>query len=147
MTIFNLCKYALIKQCLYSETSDHQKCYNTNFGCDNMIALPLPPKPPSRMRSDIEGLAEKYWGEILERTVSSNSLHALQRTYGDSNTNHRLFHDGTTSSDIDSISGKINETNHLGYLSCSEPRLCEHDLHDFHCAKNRAFFGDLQDDM
>lgn len=116
-----------------------------------MIALPLPPKPPCRMRPDIEGLAEKYWGEILERTVSSNSLHVLQRTYGDTNANHhRLFHDGTTSSDIDSISGKINDTNHLGYLSCSEPRLCEHDLHDINCAKNRAFFGDFSrtdDDM
>lgn len=116
-----------------------------------MIALPLPPKPPCRMRPDIEGLAEKYWGEILERTVSSNSLHVLQRTYGDTNANHhRLFHDGTTSSDIDSISGKINDTNHLGYLSCSEPRLCEHDLHDINCAKNRAFFGGFSrtdDDM
>ncbi|XP_068083217.1 trace amine-associated receptor 8c [Anabrus simplex] len=33
-------------------------------------------------RSDFEGLSEKYWGEILERTVSSNSLQTLQRVYG-----------------------------------------------------------------
>lgn len=26
-------------------------------------------------------LSEKYWGEILERTLSSTSLHALQRAY------------------------------------------------------------------
>ncbi|GLV41769.1 uncharacterized protein CBL_12058 [Carabus blaptoides fortunei] len=31
---------------------------------------------------DLEGLSEKYWGEILERTLSSSSLHALQRAYG-----------------------------------------------------------------
>ncbi|KAG5884186.1 hypothetical protein JTB14_017073 [Gonioctena quinquepunctata] len=30
---------------------------------------------------DFEGLSEKYWGEILERTLSSTSLHALQRAY------------------------------------------------------------------
>ncbi|GJQ86299.1 hypothetical protein Trydic_g8995 [Trypoxylus dichotomus] len=29
---------------------------------------------------DFEGLSEKYWGEILERTLSSNSLQALQRS-------------------------------------------------------------------
>ncbi|NP_001280536.1 CG13597-like amine receptor isoform X1 [Tribolium castaneum] len=30
---------------------------------------------------DLEGLSEKYWGEILERTLSSSSLQALQRAY------------------------------------------------------------------
>ncbi|XP_072396800.1 trace amine-associated receptor 1 isoform X1 [Diabrotica undecimpunctata] len=30
---------------------------------------------------DFDGLSEKYWGEILERTLSSTSLHALQRSY------------------------------------------------------------------
>ncbi|XP_060533010.1 trace amine-associated receptor 8c [Cylas formicarius] len=30
---------------------------------------------------DLEGLSEKYWGEILERTLSSSSLHALQGAY------------------------------------------------------------------
>ncbi|KAM7345395.1 uncharacterized protein ACRADG_011716 isoform 1-T3 [Cochliomyia hominivorax] len=36
----------------------------------------------STVRPDIEGLSEKYWGEILERTVSSNSLHAaMQKSY------------------------------------------------------------------
>lgn len=30
---------------------------------------------------DLEGLSEKYWGEILERTLSSSSLHALQKAY------------------------------------------------------------------
>lgn len=35
----------------------------------------------STVRPDIEGLSEKYWGEILERTVSSGNLHALQKTF------------------------------------------------------------------
>ncbi|CAH0553002.1 unnamed protein product [Brassicogethes aeneus] len=30
---------------------------------------------------ELEGLSEKYWGEILERTLSSSSLHALQRAF------------------------------------------------------------------
>ncbi|XP_065170945.1 probable G-protein coupled receptor 21 isoform X2 [Atheta coriaria] len=30
---------------------------------------------------DLEGLSEKYWGEILERTLSSSSLHNLQRNF------------------------------------------------------------------
>ncbi|KAG8332170.1 trace amine-associated receptor 9 [Homalodisca vitripennis] len=30
-------------------------------------------------RTDLEGMSEKYWGEILERTVSSSSLQAMQR--------------------------------------------------------------------
>uniref|UniRef100_A0A1Y1LRN1 G-protein coupled receptors family 1 profile domain-containing protein n=2 Tax=Photinus pyralis TaxID=7054 RepID=A0A1Y1LRN1_PHOPY len=30
---------------------------------------------------DFEGISEKHWGEILERTLSSTSLHALQRAY------------------------------------------------------------------
>ncbi|KAJ3664505.1 hypothetical protein Zmor_000065 [Zophobas morio] len=33
---------------------------------------------------DLEGLSEKYWGEILERTLSSSSLQALQRAYSHS---------------------------------------------------------------
>ncbi|XP_069948273.1 uncharacterized protein [Cherax quadricarinatus] len=31
---------------------------------------------------DLEAVGEKYWGEILERTVSSTSLQNLQRIYG-----------------------------------------------------------------
>lgn len=34
---------------------------------------------PTVMKSEFEGLGEKYWGEILERTVSSTSLHAIQK--------------------------------------------------------------------
>lgn len=44
----------------------------------------MPPGPPASRppQTDLDGLSEKYWGDILERTVSSNSLHALQRIYG-----------------------------------------------------------------
>lgn len=31
-------------------------------------------------KGEFEGLGEKYWGEILERTVSSTSLHAIQKS-------------------------------------------------------------------
>ncbi|XP_013113447.2 dopamine receptor 2 [Stomoxys calcitrans] len=45
----------------------------------------------THMRPDIEGLSEKYWGEILERTVSSNSLHAaMQKSYAPTATH--LYH-------------------------------------------------------
>ncbi|MPC36027.1 hypothetical protein E2C01_029471 [Portunus trituberculatus] len=40
---------------------------------------PAPPMDPAAM--DLEAVGEKYWGEILERTVSSSSLHNLQRIY------------------------------------------------------------------
>ena len=46
---------------------------------------PPPPPPPPQLPSTPAGRAdfsEKYWGEILERTVSSNSLQTLQRVYG-----------------------------------------------------------------
>jgi hypothetical protein len=36
----------------------------------------------SGAKIDLEGQSEKYWGEILERTVSSNSLQRLQKVYG-----------------------------------------------------------------
>lgn len=108
-------------------TSDQKsRCCSVSSECDP-VTLPLPPGPPSSRppRSDIEGLSEKYWGEILERTVSSNSLHILQRTYGQQTNNGS------------SIGLNIREqsTN----LSNSEPRLCEHDYHDVNCAKNKVF--------
>ncbi|CAG9864093.1 unnamed protein product [Phyllotreta striolata] len=42
--------------------------------CSNM-------EPGHTQGCDFDGLSEKYWGEILERTLSSNSLHALPRSY------------------------------------------------------------------
>ncbi|KAJ9598181.1 hypothetical protein L9F63_011143, partial [Diploptera punctata] len=49
------------------------RCCSTTSTTQTTTTLP---------RADLEGLSEKYWGEILERTVSSNSLQRLQRVYG-----------------------------------------------------------------
>lgn len=100
----------------------------------------MPPGPPSSKppRPDFEGLSEKYWGEILERTVSSNSLHALQRVYGyKTHTSSILEMNGITSPDGSS------RGNVLSNFSNSEPRLCEH-YHDINCAKTKAFLNGQQ---
>ncbi|RZF46829.1 hypothetical protein LSTR_LSTR008061 [Laodelphax striatellus] len=52
--------------------SHHQHC------CPSAGSIPMTVPPP---RADFEGMSEKHWGEILERTVSSNSLQAMQRVY------------------------------------------------------------------
>lgn len=65
--------------------------YSVSSECD-INGLPLPPAPPIsrppssliQAQSDYDTLSEKYWGEILERTVSSSSLQTLQRTYDQS---------------------------------------------------------------
>ncbi|XP_054738919.1 uncharacterized protein LOC129245004 [Anastrepha obliqua] len=44
------------------------------------------------VRPDIEGLSEKYWGEILERTVSSGSLHALTKSFPHAAPHHYYAH-------------------------------------------------------
>lgn len=54
--------------------------------CD-INGLPMPPDPPRlsssllKLQADYDTLSEKYWGEILERTVSSSSLQTLKRAY------------------------------------------------------------------
>ncbi|KAM8713240.1 hypothetical protein ACLKA7_013540 [Drosophila subpalustris] len=111
------------------------------------------------VRPDIEGLSEKYWGEILERTVSSGNLHAMQKTFP-----HFPYHQHsgigvhgqhvhqvhqpqqhqTTSfskhSDLHlNISTSAQEATaaELSKFSTSEPKLCEHLFHDANCAKNK----------
>lgn len=142
----------------------HHSC-TMSIECDHDI--PLPPLPKmvapsiSGNTTDYDGLSEKYWGEILERTFSSNSLHAMQQqqqqqqhhqnhyqhnhqthnSHSNSNgrnSNGKYHHFGNSSafSDIN-----LNRSDTNLYYSNSEPRLCEHDLHDINCAKNKAFFG------
>lgn len=132
-------------------------CCSMSLECDHEIPLPPLPKLSSNRPStitgsthgtaltDFDGLSEKYWGEILERTFSSNSLHALQHHHQH---NHHTMHDNkhhfsnnTTFSDIN-----LNRSEANLYYSNSEPRLCEHDLHDINCAKNKAFFGTFNKD-
>lgn len=111
------------------------------------------------VRPDIEGLSEKYWGEILERTVSSGNLHAMQKSFP-----HFPYHQHsgigvhghqvhqvhqpqqhqTTSfskhSDLHlNISSMAQEATaaELSKFSTSEPKLCEHLFHDANCAKSK----------
>jgi hypothetical protein len=89
---------------------------------------------------------DRHWGEILERTLSSTSLNMLQRTYGhnaNNNSNSSISKIYLTNTNSDINLNSINNDRHdQKYLSNSEPKLCEHDLHDINCAKNKAFFGD-----
>ena len=125
--------------------------------CDHEIPLPPLPKMavnrPSTITgnthgttiTDFDGLSEKYWGEILERTFSSNSLHALQHHHQHNHhTMHNNKHHFSNNTAFSDINLNRSETNL--YYSNSEPRLCEHDLHDINCAKNKAFFGALNKD-
>ena len=131
-------------------------CSSISIECDHMTTTLSMPAVSSchssshHQRPDIE-CSEKYWGEILERTLSSNSIHALQRTYGHNTPrqhyNHHNYHNHSNSNvnsgDIFSIkpgTTNIKESNLGLYHSNSEPELCEHDLHDINCAKNKAYF-------
>jgi hypothetical protein len=126
--------------------------------CDHEIPLPpLPKMMPSTIsghhhnnNTDFDGLSEKYWGEILERTFSSNSIHALQhhqplqqqRHHPQHNHHHtQVHHNGKFHHPFSDINLNRSDTNL--YYSNSEPRLCELDLHDINCAKNKAFFGEF----
>jgi hypothetical protein len=114
----------------------------------------MPPVPPKQRssRNDIDGLSEKYWGEILERTLSSNSLNVLQRTYGynanNSNNNSiSKIYLTNTNSDIN-LNSFSNLNQDQKYWSNSEPKL-EHDffLHDINCAKNKEFYNNKFDGL
>lgn len=112
----------------------------------------------SNVRPDIEGLSEKYWGEILERTVSSNSLHAaMQKSYqqhyhhghqqqqqqqqqhatGVNNPSTMMTTSFSKQSDLnlhihehdDNLVDAANITSDLNKFSTSEPKLCEHQQH------------------
>ncbi|CAO1431342.1 unnamed protein product [Diamesa serratosioi] len=162
----SICHDMLTSMCfrrkkMNQKSNEHkERCCSISIECDH--DLPLPPLPkmassnrPSTItanthRTDFDGLSEKYWGEILERTLSSSSLHALQQTYGAQNHHHYNNHFSTSSNNhhhnnlltnntYSDINLNKSETNL--YYSNSEPRLCEHDLHDINCAKNTQFFG------
>lgn len=117
-------------------TVSKSRCCSVSSECDP-ISLPIPPGPPSSRRpppsgtTDFEGLSEKYWGEILERTVSSNSLHALQRVYGQPAQKNNIME----------LNGRIEQSVSLSNISNSEPKLCEHYQHDVNCAKSKAYFN------
>ena len=149
----------LFRQCCGREPSstEHKsRCCSVSSECDP-VALPMPPGPQSSRppRHDFEAISEKYWGEILERTVSSSSLQALQRTYGQHHlhSNHHQSHK-TSVIDLNNSHGNCHNSKqqmhdgivtggtNLSNFSNSEPRLCEHYHHDINCAKNKSFLND-----
>ncbi|KAH8346380.1 hypothetical protein KR084_008731 [Drosophila pseudotakahashii] len=104
----------------------------------------------STTRPDIEGLSEKYWGEILERTVSSGNLSAMQKSnlpphLPYTTTTHHLVHQlhqpqqhhhqqTTSFSKASDLQLNLNLSQaataaELGKFSNSEPKLCEHLFH------------------
>lgn len=58
--------------------------------------------------TDFDTLSEKYWGEILERTMSSSSLQALQRSHSEHNANECTI--------ADSVAEQYHQ---LGCFKCS----------------------------
>ncbi|XP_055312764.1 5-hydroxytryptamine receptor 1D [Sitodiplosis mosellana] len=81
----------VLRCCLRGDTTSEQKlrCCSVSSECNlNGLAPAGPSRPVSSLippQTDYDTLSEKYWGEILERTVSSSSLQTLrsaqQRTY------------------------------------------------------------------
>ncbi|CAG9823838.1 unnamed protein product [Phaedon cochleariae] len=69
------------KQDQKEHQQSHQNFQHQPHCCSNIIPDPMVTCHNHAPGCDLEGLSEKYWGEILERTLSSNSLHALQRAY------------------------------------------------------------------
>lgn len=125
------------------------------------------------VRPDIEGLSEKYWGEILERTVSSGNLHAMQKSFphfpyhqhggvgvgvgvhGHVHQVHQPQQHQTTSfskhSDLHlnmsgSTAAQEATAAELSKFSTSEPKLCEHLFHDANCAKSKLALGTAPDE-
>lgn len=149
----------IITQCLFGSSKDIK--YIDNFECDNILAIPLPPKPPSKAPPpDIEVFPDKYWDDMIERrTMSSTSLnrsHASNKLHYEKNRNTTIesnYDDSTSEKDSDVSKTTRNNANQFGSASKLEPRFCEHlhDFHDINCAKNIAFFGGFhhksQDDM
>lgn len=88
-------KLYFFQVCFSDKSASEHKlhCCSVSSDCD-LNTLPIPPGPPTSRppssrsihpQTDFDTLSEKYWGEILERTVSSNSLQALQRSYNQNN--------------------------------------------------------------
>lgn len=161
-------------QCLLR--NDKNIKYTDNFDCDNILSIPLPPKPSSKPPTDIDMLSDKYWDGMLERTLSSTTLNGSQKINCKNDLQSAQLDNNyaITSAGSDGSSGAGSSSNGGGVVvavkDCSNkqcgrrrssehhlvqsplsyaPRYCEHlhDLHELHCAKNIAFFGDLRDDM
>uniref|UniRef100_A0A182K2W8 Uncharacterized protein n=1 Tax=Anopheles christyi TaxID=43041 RepID=A0A182K2W8_9DIPT len=119
-------------------------------------------------RPDVE-CSEKYWGDILERTFSTGSINTLHRLgtsslpfvnrapathlpvqYHCEAHQHLMRNASSTSigkehhSTLGSSHYKDGATDSSDfgtlYAPGSDPQVCDHELHDINCAKNKAFF-------
>uniref|UniRef100_A0A182QWR3 G-protein coupled receptors family 1 profile domain-containing protein n=1 Tax=Anopheles farauti TaxID=69004 RepID=A0A182QWR3_9DIPT len=164
-----ICKELLTSKCTGSRSSLEEKCSISLEYDHHLTTLPLPPGPPPATicrsanhtpRPDVE-CSEKYWGDILERTYSSGSINTLHRL-GTSSlgtfvnrtpTSYRceahqtqLMRNASSTSiakdrhyDRDGAHKDQTDFSAL-YPPGSDPQVCDHELHDINCAKNKAFF-------
>lgn len=90
----------IVSQCLLGdkeEMNEKSRCCSLSSDFDPLTTnnMPMPPGPPKShppRSSDVERMSEKYWGEILERTLSSTSLHALQQSFSGNGGSVGLHH-------------------------------------------------------
>uniref|UniRef100_A0A182VLF8 Uncharacterized protein n=1 Tax=Anopheles merus TaxID=30066 RepID=A0A182VLF8_ANOME len=120
-------------------------------------------------RPDVE-CSEKYWGDILERTFSTGSINTLHRLGNSSlpfvnrapatqlapvqyrceahqhlmrnasSTSIGRERHGTAGSHYKDGTNKDGSDFGVLYAPGSDPQVCDHELHDINCAKNKAFF-------
>ncbi|XP_049298396.1 5-hydroxytryptamine receptor 1A isoform X1 [Anopheles funestus] len=119
-------------------------------------------------RPDVE-CSEKYWGDILERTFSTGSINTLHRLgttslpfvnrapVGHATLQYRCeAHQHLMRNASSTSIGKerfVTAATHYKdgtkdgasefsaqYAPGSDPQVCDHELHDINCAKNKAFF-------
>uniref|UniRef100_A0A1S4H6A2 G-protein coupled receptors family 1 profile domain-containing protein n=1 Tax=Anopheles gambiae TaxID=7165 RepID=A0A1S4H6A2_ANOGA len=120
-------------------------------------------------RPDVE-CSEKYWGDILERTFSTGSINTLHRLGNSSlpfvnrapatqlaavqyrceahqhlmrnasSTSIGRERHGTVGSHYKDGANKDGSDFGVLYAPGSDPQVCDHELHDINCAKNKAFF-------
>ncbi|XP_058117881.1 5-hydroxytryptamine receptor 1A [Anopheles coustani] len=134
------------------------------------LPLPPGPPPASICRSanhtprpDVE-CSEKYWGDILERTFSTGSIntlhrigsspampfpncppdHQMQQQYQCEAHQHLMRNASNTSIGCRDqrptvLVAQSTDFRAL-YSAGSDPQVCDHELHDINCAKNKAFF-------
>ncbi|KFB40406.1 hypothetical protein ZHAS_00007911 [Anopheles sinensis] len=115
-------------------------------------------------RPDVE-CSEKYWGDILERTFSTGSINTLHRIgsspampFPNRPTDHQMQQQQYQCEAHQHLMRNASNTS-IGsrdqrptvlvtpgtdfralYPAGSDPQVCDHELHDINCAKNKAFF-------
>ncbi|XP_053671050.1 5-hydroxytryptamine receptor 1A [Anopheles nili] len=159
-----ICKDLLTSKCTGSQSSLEEKCSISLEYDHHLTALPLPPGPPPATicrsanhtpRPDVE-CPEKYWGDILERTFSTTSINTLHRVGTSSlsfagrpghaavsfhcEAHQHLVRNASSTTIHYKDNGKDGSDFNVLYPPGSDPQVCDHELHDINCAKNKAFF-------